>query len=63
MEGIQILDCGKKGMVLKIILLLTGIIFIIPLYVFSFAWFVDYQSTWSGFTYFDCIIPTDYSDL
>ena len=63
-EGVQMLDNdSKKGMVLKIILLLTGIILIIPLYVFSFAWFTDYQSTWSGFTYFNCIIPTDYSDL
>ena len=52
-----------SGLVIKEVLLAIGIMLIIPLYIFSFTWFYTYQSTWSGFTYLNCIIPTSVSDL
>ena len=47
----------------KVLLAVIGIALIISLYIFSFTWFYTYQSTWSGFTYLNCVIPTSVSDL
>ena len=52
-----------KGFVPKIILLTIGLIVVSLLFVFSFLLFTEYQSTWEGFTYLNCIIPTSVSDL
>lgn len=39
----------------KLGLVVVGLLVIVGLYVFCFVWFYEYQTTWPGFTYFNCI--------
>lgn len=48
---------------LKIAFLVTGFISIVLLYVIFFVWFFEFQRTWTGFVYLNCVIPTKFSDL
>ena len=52
-----------RALVAKIVLLVSGIAMLIPLFIFSFVWFYTIQDTWNGFVYLNCIIPTSKSDL
>ncbi len=52
-----------KRLVPKMVLFFTGLVLVILLFIFSFSLFIEYQSTWDGFTYLNCIIPTSVSEL
>ena len=43
----------------KVALILIGLGAIVGLYLFCFIWFYGVQTTWTGFTYFNCIPFTD----
>ena len=55
--------CNINQYTLKIVLLVTGLLSLVMLYLVFFVLFFELQQKWNGFTYFNCVIPTKFSDL
>ncbi|XP_003391692.2 PREDICTED: inactive rhomboid protein 2-like, partial [Amphimedon queenslandica] len=54
---------AKSSLLGKIALLITGLVLLLTLYIFSFLWFYLEGDVWNGFSYLNCIIPTSLSNL
>lgn len=50
-------------LLVKIILLVSGILIMIPLFMFCFSFFNLEKQTWEGFSYLNCIIPVSISNI